>query len=334
MSFVNTKVFTRRPLIPNVLSGIMMLKTLTLICLFATFEAAVADEATVAIRGTSVSTEAPHGNGNVYGADIVRVGDQLLMYYGGQGRDGHDRIHLATSTDGQTWTPAGVIFAPEGVNHVNDPSVVVVKDNFYMYYTRANAGVTDTIGLATSSNGRKWEDQGTVLSPSKKPAWDSLLVGRPSVIYDGSRFHLWFDGRADLPIGAPDENAPQSPTSQRYVGYAVSGNGVDWKRRDDHVFANDAGGIHVSRVDDEFIMLIESRDGTKYATSDDGLSWVDRGLLAKKSDRTAPYGHVTPFLFRSADQFILYFGAAQSEHWNQNSIMCQPVRLPAHNAER
>ncbi len=309
-----------------------MLKLLTLICLFASFETAVTDETMVAIRGTSSSTEAPHGNGNVYGADIVRDGDQLLMYYGGQGRDGHDRIHLATSMDGKTWTTVGVVFAPEGINHVNDPSVVVVKDNFYMYYTRAEAGVTDTIGLATSADGRKWEDQGTVLAPSEKPAWDSLLVGRPSVIYEGSQFQMWFDGRADLPIGAPDAFAPQSPTSQRYVGYAVSANGVKWERRLDHVFAKDAGGIHVSRVDDELIMLIESRDGTKYATSDNGLTWRDQGLLAQKDDRNSPYGHVTPFLFRSADQYILYFGAAKSEHWNHNSIMRQPVRIPADNS--
>jgi hypothetical protein len=311
-----------------------MRKLLPFICLFAAAWPASAADTTLVLRGTGSSAEAPHGNGNVYGADIVRHGGRLLMYYGGQGSDGHDRIHLATSNHGQTWTPVGVVFAPDGINHVNDPSVTIVNKQFYMYYTRAKAGVTDSIGLAISSDGHKWEDRGTVLSPSKSPAWDSLLVGRPSVIHDGSQFHMWFDGRADLPIGAPDTNAPQSATSQRYVGYAESQDGVHWNRRGDYVFANDAGGVHVSRVNQQFIMLIESRDGTKYATSDNGLSWRDRGLLAKKDDRTAPHGHVTPFLFRSADQFILYCGAAQSEHWNHNSIMRQAVPFPAGNAER
>ena len=50
------------------------------------------------------------------------------MFFGGQGKDGHDRIHLATSGDLQSWKQEGGVFAPPGVNHVNDPSVVIVKD--------------------------------------------------------------------------------------------------------------------------------------------------------------------------------------------------------------
>ena len=108
---------------------------------------AIAREPESVIQGSSWTCEAPHGNGNVYAADIVRHRDTLLMYYGGQGRDGHDRIHLATSADHTTWKPQGVVFAPEGINHVNDPSVVIVNGKFYMYYTRANVGVTDSLVL-------------------------------------------------------------------------------------------------------------------------------------------------------------------------------------------
>jgi predicted GH43/DUF377 family glycosyl hydrolase len=322
------------PLIACVISQDTMYKILSIFCFFAALGTAVAADTGLAIRGVGPSAEAPHGNGNVYGAEIVRHGDNYLMYYGGQGRDGHDRIHLATSQDGHSWTPIGVVFAPDGINHVNDPSVVIVNQQFYMYYTLANAGVTDTIGLAMSSDGRKWKDYGSVLSPRGKPKWDSLLVGRPSVIHNGNRYRMWFDGRADLPIGAPDANAPQSATSQRYVGYAESKDGVNWETRDDYVFANDAGGVHVSRVNDELIMLIESRHGTKYATSNDGISWRDRGLLVAKDNLTSPHGHVTPFLFSSANRHLLYFGAAQSEHWNRNSIMRQPVILPSEKSER
>ena len=68
-------------------------------------------------------------------------------------------------------------------------------------------------------------------------------------------------------------------------------------------------------------MLIESRRGTEWASSNDGLSWKDEGLLVVKHQRTSHHGHVTPFLFADANKHILYFGAARSEHWNQNSIM-------------
>jgi len=289
--------------------------------LAASVIAAAAEPVSVLRGGRSSSTQAPHGNGNTYAADIVRHGDGLLMYYGGQGRDGHDRIHLATSTDQKTWTPHGVVFAPAGINHVNDPSVVIVNGRFFMYYTRADTGVTDCIGLAVSVDGRTWMDHGPVLSPRGKPAWDSLLVGRPSVIHEGDQFRMWFDGRADLPVGAPDPDAPKSPTSRRYVGHAVSTDGISWKRRDGYVFANDAGGVHVSRISGRYIMLIESRNGTNWASSEDGLSWRDNGLLVAKDQHTSPHGHVTPFLFTDVHGQMLYVGAARSEHWNQNSIM-------------
>ncbi|MDZ4850922.1 MAG: hypothetical protein SGI77_16680 [Pirellulaceae bacterium] len=298
-----------------------MPRLLLTIALLTASNIAIAADPMHVIRGTGSSAEAPHGNGNVYAADIVRHGGALHMYYGGQGRDGHDRIHLATSTDHKTWQPHGVVFAPKGINHVNDPSVVIVNGKFYMYYTLANTGVTDCIGLAVSADGRKWTDHGPVLSPRDKPAWDSLLVGRPSVIRDGNQFRMWFDGRADLPTGAADPDAPKSPTSQRYIGYAESKDGISWKRRDEYVYANDAGGIHVSLVDGQYVMLIESRDGTKWASSADGISWRDNGLLVAKDQRTSPHGHVTPFLFADTDGHMLYFGAARSEHWNQNSIM-------------
>jgi hypothetical protein len=299
---------------------------LILFFILSPFSFAISDELETVIRGTDENSEAPHGLGNVYGADIVRHNDKFLMYYGGQGRDGHDRIHLATSSDARIWSPKGVVFAPLEINHVNDPSVAIVNGRLFMFHTRALAGVTDTIGLATSADGYRWEDQGSVFLPSKFPAWDSLLVGRPSVIHDGERFRMWFDGRADLPPGAPDTTAPKSATSQRYVGYAESNDGIHWSRRPDFVLAGDAGGVHVVKVHEQLLMLIESREGTRLAISTDGLAWRDRGLLAAKDPQASPHGHVTPFLCLLTGQPTLYFGAAMSEQWNRNSIMRQILK--------
>ena len=136
----------------------------------------MADESV--ISSFAKSTEAPHGRGNLYAPDIIKHRGKLLMFFGGQGKDGHDRIHLAVSKDGEVWEQEGIVFAPEGVNHVNDPSVVAVDGVLFMFYTLAGSGVTDAIGLATSADGRKWSDRGAVFSPSPSPAWDSL--GRAS----------------------------------------------------------------------------------------------------------------------------------------------------------
>ncbi|MGV3607221.1 MAG: hypothetical protein ACO1RA_12525 [Planctomycetaceae bacterium] len=287
---------------------------------------ALAGEPEVVLRGKEVSELAPHGKGNVYAADIVEHDGALWMYYGGQGKDGHDRIHLAISRDDQkSWTREGVVFEAAGVNHVNDPSVMVVKGRFYLFYTRADVGVTDTIGLATSDDGRKWKDQGTVFTARPAPAWDSWLVGRPSVLHDGKKFRMWFDGRSDLPLGAPDLKAPKSAKSQRYVGYAESEDGITWKRQDAYVFDHDAGGVHVCPVKDGYVMLFESHAGTHAAISADGLIWKYRGLLAAKEARSAPHGHVTPFLLNRGEKITLYFGAAPAANWNENYLMRQEI---------
>ena len=287
--------------------------------------AASADEQL--IGSFAESTEAPHGRGNLYAPDILKHRGELMMFFGGQGKDGHDRIHLATSKDGGDWDQAGVVFAPEGVNHVNDPSVVLVDSVLYMFYTLAGSGVTDAIGLATSTDGRKWNDRGTVFTPSPAPAWDSLLVGRPSVMYDGKQFRMWYDGRSDLPPGAPDPDAPKSPTSRRFVGYATSADGMRWDRRRERVFGEDAGGVHVFKSGDDFAMVIESRAGTRWASSSDGVTWKSRGLLYPK-DSDSPHGHVTPFVLADKASWRLFYGAARAEAWDQNSIYSAVLKPP------
>jgi hypothetical protein len=144
------------------------------------------------------------------------------MWYGGQGKDGHDRIHFAESHDGLTWEKRGVVLEDKDANHVNDPSVVRVGNEWWMYYTRAATDILDEIALAVSHDGVVWEKRGIVLHPGAPGTWDALLVGRPSVLKESGRFKIWYDGRADLPPDAPATGVPKSPTSRRSVGYAES----------------------------------------------------------------------------------------------------------------
>lgn len=275
---------------------------------------------------------APHGEGNTYAPEIRFDEGVYRMWYGAQGRDGHDRILLAESPDGLVWETKGVALDHGSANHVNDPSVVKVGDTLFMYYTRAPVDIRDEIALATSTDGVTWEEQGTVFRPGGEGAWDSLLVGRPSVLHEDGRFRMWYDGRKDLPIGAPAEGVPKSDRSVRAVGYAESTDGVTWIRpRAEPVFGEDAGGVHVARIGDTLVMTSESREGTHLATSPDGLEWHDRGLLAGLSggdiDR---FGHVTPFLLAEPDGVTIFAGAARSPTWDRNVI----VRLPLAEAQR
>jgi hypothetical protein len=193
-----------------------------------------------------------------------------------------------------------------------------------MYYTRAGSGVADEISVATSVDGIKWQPRGTALARGEAGSWDSFAVGRPSVLVEDGIFRMWYDGRTDLPPGAPDATAPKSPTSQRYVGYAVSSDGFHWRRESDSpVYDHDAGGVHVGRIGDHLIMLSESHAGTDGAFSRDGVNWHPLGRLV---DRAAvpdeQHGHVTPFLLPDPDLSgsTLYYGAAAAPTWDANAI--------------
>lgn len=276
------------------------------------------------LHGVGTTEAAPHGEGNVYAPDVLIEGGKYRMWYGGQGRDGHDRIHLAESDDGTTWARRGVVLDNGQANHVNDPSVVKVGGTYFMFYTRAVAGVVDEVALATSEDGLAWEPKGVVLRPGREGEWDSLLVGRPSVLHENGTFKMWYDGRKDLPPGAPSEGIPRSPRSSRSVGHATSSDGLRWtKQAGNPVLGGDAGGIDVERLGSGYVMAYESHEGTRVATSDDGISWKDLGLWVPRSggeiDR---HGHVTPMLLpgERGRPLTLYFGAARAVSWDRNSI--------------
>ena len=278
----------------------------------------------VILKGKGDSEIAPHGRGNVYAPDVIWDGTVFRMWYGGQGKDGHDRISSAESADGQNWLRNGVVLKDDLANHVNDPSVVYVSGKYMMYHTRTEKDVVDRIDLAVSSDGRKWEPKGAVITVGSEGTWDSLSVGRPSVIFDGGRFKMWYDGRKDFPPGTPVEGVPISSTSRRSVGYATSEDGFRWVRHPNNpVVGHDAGAVDVKHLGDQYIMLYESRDGTRYAVSNDGLKWNDRGIFVAKSGSSIDqFGHVTPFLFVDHDknQHWLYVGAAEATTWDGNSI--------------
>ena len=283
-----------------------------------------ADVPTLVLKGEADTELAPHGEGNVYAPHVLLEGKLHRMWYGGQGKDGHDRIHYAESKDGTAWVRTGVVLEGRDANHVNDPAVVKVGDRYYMYYTRTERDVVDRIDVAVSADGVTWEPKGVALAAGRAGAWDALSVGRPSVIHDGGVFKLWYDGRKDFPPDAPVRDVPKSGTSRRHVGYATSMDGLRFARHGlDPVLGNDAGGVDVKRVGARLVMAYESRDGARLSTSKDGINWSDEGLLVGRSGaKVDAFGHVTPHLLADADGTVrrLYIGAAGAATWDRNAI--------------
>jgi hypothetical protein len=284
----------------------------------------------IRLRGEAESERAPHGGGNVYAPEVHRDGGRWLMWYGGQGRDGHDRIHLAESTDGNTWKKRGVVLDCGSANHVNDPSVVRTGDGWWMFYTVAETGETDEIAAATSPDGVQWTKRGVVLGRGPGNAWDSLKTGRPSVLYEGGVFKMWYDGQPAEVAARADSIAASVQRHGRAAGYAESRDGLAWQRRPQPVLEG-AGALQVMRAGKRFIMVHESGKGVRWAESADGWAWKEQGLLTGLSGGMEDLcGRVTPFLVANAGGAgaTLYFGAASQTTWDHNSIGSQQVVIP------
>jgi len=164
-------------------------------------------------------------------------------------------------------------------NSVAGPSVVDVNGTYYMYYhSDAGIGSDPKIGLATSADGVNWsKDANNPILEGDAGEWDAGGVSNPSVIYDGSSYHMWYIGSAGL--GSADS-----------IGYATSADGVAWTKD----VANpvhegtsgqwDGGGIQDVTVVDttSFTMYytaigefdFDPKIGYAYNASGDGTTWV------------------------------------------------------------
>jgi sucrose-6-phosphate hydrolase SacC (GH32 family) len=277
----------------------------------------------VLFRGDAVTELAPHGLGNIYAPSVVVDGDLWRMWYGGQGKDGHDRIHYAESADsGRSWVKRGVVLENGSANHVNDPSVLRVSGKWFMFYTVAERGTEDAIALAVSPDGLRWEKHGVVLAPGPKGSWDSRLVGRLSVLHENGQFRMWYDGQPTK------EDRPRLKLEgARAVGLATSSDGMQWQRHSTNsVFQRGAGAVDIARVENGYLLLYEGQAGVGAAVSGDGVVWKDRGLVTHLSGSDSDrYGQVTPHLVHNGNAWQIFFGAASRKTWDGNILARVPL---------
>ena len=259
------------------------------------------------------SSSASYGSDNIYAPDIHKVSNQRVMWYGAQGKDGNDRIFVATSSNGAEWHKYPSNSDPKPVldrgtsNHVNDPSLVYVNGKWKMYYTDAKTAEDDLIWLAESSKLSDFKKIQKVLGLEGAQPWESKKVGRPSVLYEDGVYKMWYDG--------------QDGTA-RHVGYATSTDGIHFTRHEANPVLKNAGAIDVDKIGGVYVMLMEGHEGTYWATSVNGICWVPRGLLFKISGKSYDaHGQVTPFLEVEDGQLRgIWFGGASVASWNHNRI--------------
>lgn len=140
---------------------------------------------------------------------------------------GYRQIGLATSADGQTWTPyAGnpvltVDYDRTTVDGIHVHMPTVVKDDagtWHMFYACYQNNVGNRICHATSADGYGWTPRGVALDKGVPGAFDEGSLRSPDVLIgpDGT-WHLLYNGT--------DPEQHYGPT-----GYATSPDGWTWTK--------------------------------------------------------------------------------------------------------
>ncbi len=215
-------------------------------------------------------------------ADVVFYQNRYYMYYMGWQRSEVVpyliRVGLAMSRDGVEFEKIsdGPVIGmshdvPYGIGNV---SISIEDGTFRMWFTRykewLRAGKTFSpqydIWDGTSRDGRFWRVGGSCVTS----AHDGAAIATPSVIRIDGDYHMWYSYRS----GAEHHE----PGGGYAIGYALSSDGVRWKRGDDNVGLGvsesgwDSEMIcypRVERVGDKLLMFYcgnsFGRDGFGYA---------------------------------------------------------------------
>ena len=179
---------------------------------------------------------------------VVKNGSNYLMVYQGTGTG--TALGLATSTNGTSWTKhSGAVVTTTGLISSYVPaSLLYISGQYVLYYT-----VDGYIGRMTSADGVSWNNVGAVFSPSS----NSVTFSRPTVIYDGTKYRMWYTRIADANDGTIATSGLYSVT----IGYADSPDGATWTTYGNPIFtAGAAGAWDRPGVGDPSVYY----DGTKF----------------------------------------------------------------------
>jgi predicted GH43/DUF377 family glycosyl hydrolase len=192
-------------------------------------------------------------------------------------------IGLASSSDGLVWTRSGTAPVLSGSSGswdnggVGTPCLLPNGPTDRMWYTGWGSAAT-AIGLATfDSVSMTWKNSASaVLSADAGPAWDSVGVMSPCVVFDGATYRMWY-------VAAADESA-----AGLGIGVATSADGVTWTKSPQNpvLLPGSSGAPDHDGVGSAWVV----RDGTSYrmwyagwsagrptlcyASSSDGVQWT------------------------------------------------------------
>ena len=123
------------------------------------------------------------------------------MWYHSPTGSGSFKIGYASSEDGIDWVKSDdpvLLFGESGTwddSEVISPNVVKKDSVFHMLYQGSN-GQVSRLGYAVSDDGIVWSksESNPVLGPGMTGSWEEQGIASPTLLFDGSIFHLWYSG--------------------------------------------------------------------------------------------------------------------------------------------
>jgi predicted GH43/DUF377 family glycosyl hydrolase len=223
---------------------------------------------------------------SVGAGSVIYHSNKYHMWYTGGPLLSETYIGYATSPDGIIWTKdnnnpvlaKGTAGSWEE-SFVHNSKVMVINNTFHMWYT-AHKGIDGSfdfqIGHATSADGVTWikDPNNPVLKRGSSGSWDYAWISVGSVLYDGTRYHLYYMGYNGI--------------NSIRIGHATSSDGLTWTKDPSNpvLVSGSNGDWDNPRVDFPTVIF----DGTTYhmwysggdyfkwkigyATSTNGSNWT------------------------------------------------------------
>ena len=139
---------------------------------------------------------------------VIRIADNLYMYYLGQDRARRQRLGVARSRDGLRWQKLRsnpiLELGADGAfdeNGLGEPAVWQSHGAYWMLYTGRDRREYRRIGLARSSDGVTWEKLPGSFAGSEP--WNDKVICDPSALIEGDTIRVWFGGGD---AASPDES--------------------------------------------------------------------------------------------------------------------------------
>ncbi|TAJ72560.1 MAG: hypothetical protein EPO51_08610 [Phenylobacterium sp.] len=180
-----------------------------------------------------------HDEDGVIGSQIVAVGEELRLYYGGVSRGGHVpyrmSVGVARSLDGgltfqRVFEGPVVDRTPDEPYMTMAPNILIEDGLWTMWYGSGTGWVeidgkfepTYQIHVAYSDDGLRWRQTGHPCIPKLHELEANT---RPSVMRTAEGYEMWFSYR--------NSREYRDGAGSYRIGYATSTNGRDWVRRPD-----------------------------------------------------------------------------------------------------